>query len=145
MAWGCFGPVGRGVRVSSQAIFRLTGFRLRQDWFYWLLKGVTGFVEKQAHGIIGLVHITGEDLGAIQVPVIPEAEQCVIAAFLDRETARIDTLVTAKERPIAMLSGKHAWKLNMATSPMLAAMDITRVPAGNSLLTAKPSSFSVWV
>lgn len=37
--------------------------------------------------------LTGEKLGSIPLPVIPLLERHAIAAFLDRETARIDTLV----------------------------------------------------
>ncbi len=42
----------------------------------------------------------------ISVPSLPE--QCAIAAFLDRETARIDALVAKKERLIELLQEKRA-------------------------------------
>ena len=47
--------------------------------------------------------ITGTFLGKQSLASPPELEQRAIAAFLDRETARIDALVAKKERLIALL------------------------------------------
>ncbi len=105
-----FGPFHwerEGLHYLNQHIFRLDEFELDRRWFYWLLKGVTAYVEKQAHGIIGLVHITRQELDSIKVPIVPKAEQNAIAAFLDRETARIDTLIGHKERLISLLEEKR--------------------------------------
>ena len=55
----------------------------------------------------GLGNLNGSVLGAIRVPVAPEAEQRAIAAFLDRETARIDAMVAKKERLIELLQEKR--------------------------------------
>ncbi len=96
-----------GLHYLNQHIFRLDGFDLDRRWFYWLLKGVTAYVEKQAHGIIGLVHITRPELGSVKVPMVPEVEQQSIAAFLDRETTRIDALIGHKERLIELLEEKR--------------------------------------
>ena len=63
-----FGPFHwqrEGLHYLNQHIFRLEGYKLHRRWFYWLLRGVTTFVEKQAHGIIGLVHITKSELGIV--------------------------------------------------------------------------------
>jgi restriction endonuclease S subunit len=46
-------------------------------------------------------------LGAIPVPFPPLPEQRAIAAFLDRETARIDELIAKKERLIELLQEKR--------------------------------------
>ena len=47
-------------------------------------------------------------LGSFVVPLIlPPAEQRAIAAFLDRETAKIDGLVARKERLIELLQEKR--------------------------------------
>jgi len=91
-----FGPFlwsREGLHYLNQHIFRLTGYHCDKTWLYWTLKAVTFYVERQAHGIIGLVHITKGDLGSIKIPLMKETEQRAIAAFLDRETAGIDALV----------------------------------------------------
>lgn len=91
-----FGPFiwqREGLYYLNQHIFRLTGFQQDKLWFYWMLMGVTAYVEKQAHGIIGLVHITKQDLGSIKVPVVPYEEQCSIAAYVNHEMAKIDALI----------------------------------------------------
>ena len=52
--------------------------------------------------------LTGDSIrvGVFALPPVPE--QCAIAAFLDRETARIDALVAKKERLIKLLQEKRA-------------------------------------
>lgn len=106
-----FGPFlweKEGLYYLNQHIFRLEGYKLSKKFFYWALKGVTNYVERQAHGIIGLVHITKADLGIISVPTIPDHEQSLIAAFLDRETAKIDAMISKKKRLIELLQEKRA-------------------------------------
>ena len=57
----------------------------------------------------GAVPSIGESsLGVCEVALPPLDEQHAIAAFLDRETARIDALVAAKRRLIALLQEKRA-------------------------------------
>lgn len=56
----------------------------------------------------GLGNLNASVLGAIRVPVASDAEQPVIVAFLDRETAHIDALVEKKERLIALLRERRS-------------------------------------
>ncbi len=91
----------------NQHIFLVSCLNDHKKWLYWCLKAVTLHVEEQAHGIIGMVHVTKGDLGSIQVPLPPPDEQAAIAAFLDRETGRIDALVAEQERLIALLREKR--------------------------------------
>ncbi len=74
----------------NQHIFKLTEYALCRGYFFHLLRAVTKKVEDNAHGIIGLVHITKPALGAIAVPVAPAEEQAFIAAGLDEGLAKID-------------------------------------------------------
>jgi type I restriction enzyme, S subunit len=114
-----FGPFiwnREGTYYLNQHIFLLAEFNEDRKWFYWLLKGVTTYVESQAHGIIGLVHITKQDLGSIQAPIIPEAEQKAIATFLDRELNQINALITKKERLIELLQEKRASLISHAVT-----------------------------
>ena len=55
-------------------------------------------------------------LGSFVVPFPPPAEQRAIAAFLDRETARIDGLVARKERLIELLQEKRTALITRAVT-----------------------------
>lgn len=48
-----------------------------------------------------------ETIAALRVPIPPVKEQRAIAAYLDRETARLDALVAAKERVLGLLAEKR--------------------------------------
>ncbi len=92
-----FGPFlwwRKGEYYLNQHIFRVLPLNVTKDWFYWALKAVTFHVERQAHGIIGMVHITRDELGVIYIPIVPNvSEQRAIASFLDQETAKLDGLI----------------------------------------------------
>ena len=48
-----------------------------------------------------------DDITKIWIPVPPPLQQCAIADYLDRETARLDALVAAKERVLGLLAEKR--------------------------------------
>ncbi len=58
----------------------------------------------------------GSILGAIRVPVGPRDEQCAIADFLDRETAKIDGLVARKQRLIELFQEKRTALITRAVT-----------------------------
>jgi type I restriction enzyme S subunit len=73
-------------------------------------------------------HLNAEELGALLILCPPASEQQAIAAFLDRETARIDALVAKKEALIALLQEKRTALITRAvtkgldlTAPMKAS------------------------
>ncbi|MBI3411413.1 MAG: restriction endonuclease subunit S [Planctomycetes bacterium] len=114
-----FGPFlwqREGLHYLNQHIFKIHGYKCDTSWLYWMLKGVTQYIEVQAHGIIGMVHITRPKLGRIPVPHPPLIEQQAIAAFLDRETARIDALIAKKTRLIDLLQEKRAALISHAVT-----------------------------
>jgi type I restriction enzyme, S subunit len=51
--------------------------------------------------------IPKSDIGAMTLPVPPLPQQRAIADYLDRETARLDALVAAKERVLGLLAEKR--------------------------------------
>lgn len=51
--------------------------------------------------------IPKSEIGAMALPVPPLPQQRVIAAYLDRETARLDALVAAKQRVLGLLAEKR--------------------------------------
>jgi len=124
-----FGPFiwkKTGKYYLNQHIFKLHKFNFEKKYFYWLLKAATFFIESQAHGIIGLVHITKKDLGNIDIPIIPIEDQQAIAAYLDRETTRLDDLKAKIETLLARL-GEH--RAALISAAVTGKMDVHR-PAG---------------
>jgi type I restriction enzyme S subunit len=57
-----------------------------------------------------------ETIGTVHAPHPPDLEQRAIAAFLDRETARIDALVAKKERLIELLQEKRTALITRAVT-----------------------------
>lgn len=105
-----FGPFKwsrEGLHYLNQHIFKVDPGAAHPGWLYWCLKAVTQYVERQAHGIIGMVHVTQGKLGAVAVPLPSQREQEAVAAFLDRETAKIDALVEEQRRLIELLKEKR--------------------------------------
>lgn len=102
-----FGPFlwwRAGKHYVNQHIFRIVDYGADKMWLYWTLRGVTAYVEKQAHGIIGMVHVTRGELGTIFTPVPPAKEQGEIAQFLASEHARIDSIAERVQEAISRLN-----------------------------------------
>jgi type I restriction enzyme S subunit len=55
----------------------------------------------------GLANLNGTMIGDVVVPVPTLPEQAAIAAFLDRETAKIDALIAEQQRLIGLLQDKR--------------------------------------
>jgi type I restriction enzyme S subunit len=54
-----------------------------------------------------IAHFTAEKVAAVPIPLPAPSEQTQIAAFLDRETAKIDALVAEQRRLMALLKEKR--------------------------------------
>tara|TARA_R110001599_G_scaffold291176_4_gene494616 strand:+ start:27543 stop:28781 length:1239 start_codon:yes stop_codon:yes gene_type:complete len=114
-----FGPFlwhGIGLHYLNQHIFRIADFRCDKKWLYWTLRAVTKAIEDQAHGIIGMVHVTKGKLGGIKIPLLPRPEQTQIARFLDHETDRIDALIEEQQRLIELLKEKRQAVISRAVT-----------------------------
>lgn len=106
----------------NQHIFKLENFSLHRRFFFYALRAVTKRVEDNAHGIIGLVHVTKPELGAIEVPVPPPAEQKAIADHLDRVLGEINAAAEKLVREIKLVEeyresvdeGRHVERLRAA-------------------------------
>jgi type I restriction enzyme S subunit len=55
-----------------------------------------------------IAHFTAEKVAAVPVPLPTSSEQAQIAAFLDRETARIDRLIATQRRLVELLKEKRS-------------------------------------
>jgi type I restriction enzyme S subunit len=70
-----------------------------------------------AHSVgVSYPAINASDIGKFAIPIPPPDEQQAIAAFLDRETARIDELIARKERLIERLKEKRQTIISRATT-----------------------------
>lgn len=83
-------------------------FSLRSEDFIKIIDGST-FGSKMPRA-------SWEFMGAVQIPLPQLPEQKSIAAFLDRETGRIDTLVAKKDRLIELLREKRSALISQAVT-----------------------------
>lgn len=74
--------------------------------FYWLWMRRNEIILLSSGG--GQPNINQQKIYSIRIPAPPLQEQRVIANFLDRETTRIDTLITKKREMIDLLEKKRA-------------------------------------
>lgn len=140
-----FGPFlwrRKEVCALNQHIFRVVPKDTDKHLLYWTLKAVTSHVEDQAHGIIGMVHVTKGDLGVINVPTAPVVEQKAIAEFLDRETAKIDGLMGEQRRLIELLKEKRQAVISHAVTRGLNP-DAPLKPSGIEWLGDVPEHWQV--
>ena len=115
----------------NQHIFKLSGYSLHRRFFYYLLKAVTTHVEEQTHGIIGLVHITKPELGAIRVPVPPFVEQQQIADRIDRDCSDIES---AQQRIRSELALIDEYRVRLVTDAVAGRLDV------RAAATSRPES-----
>ncbi|MFF5521178.1 restriction endonuclease subunit S [Streptomyces coeruleorubidus] len=70
--------------------------------FYLIALRASGFIRAYSN-VVSMPHLTAEKLARIPIPLPPVEVQRAIASYLDRETARIDTLIEEQRRLIEML------------------------------------------
>ena len=85
-------------------------------------------VEKRSVGV-NYPAINTTDLASIPIPVHPLPKQRAIADYLERETARLDTLVTEKERLLRLLAEKRQAFITRAVTRGLDPVPPCRIPA----------------
>ncbi len=91
--------------VSSTAA-RVNPSGVDQNYFYWACKAAEPVLKAETVGM-GIPHVDGVFLGMFKLLVPPIPEQLRIAAYLDRETVKIDALIAAKERLLGLLAEKR--------------------------------------
>jgi len=110
--------------------------------YYWLslLKGA-GYIDLVCNKAT-IAHLTVEKLRALPLFCPPQGEQQAIAAFLDRETAKIDALIAKKERLIKVLEEKQKATINQAMSQGLDT-DTPRKDSGMAWIGAIPAHWEI--
>lgn len=83
--------------------------------FYWLLGFKQRIIDLYATGG-GQPNINQETISSLRIPAPNLSEQTAIAAFLDRETAKIDALIAEQEKLIALLAEKRQATISHAVT-----------------------------
>jgi len=65
------------------------------------------FFESRAKQSTNLASISATNIKELPIPIPPADEQIAIVAYIDRETARLDRLVAAKERVLGLVAEKR--------------------------------------
>ena len=86
-------------------------------FLFWAFKAPETLAQcsVRAQGITRFGLSTGA-IGDVWLPLPPPAEQRAIAAFLDRECGKIDTLISESERAIALLKERRAALISAAVT-----------------------------
>ena len=80
--------------------------QVRDDFFIYLAEWFINEMDREVHGST-MQHLTADAFGGFPVLLPPHDQQARIAKHLDRETARLDALLTAKERVLELLAEKR--------------------------------------
>ncbi len=98
---------GKGLGTSEVFVIRPTEVETKFLFYYLQSTGFKQAGEASMTGAGGLKRITSELLRQHRLPLPTRATQRIIADYLDRETARIDQLVSEKENMLALLDEKR--------------------------------------
>jgi len=94
------------------------------------------------YGAGGQKRVPDDFIRNLRHPIPDISEQCIIAAFLDRETERIDELIAKKERQIKLLQEKRAALISHAVTKGLSP-DVKMKDSGIEWLRDIPESWDV--
>lgn len=111
-------PTAAGIVCGYHlALLRPEPDQMSGAFLFWSLKAPEAQAQfrVRAQGITRF-GLTTSAMGEVLVPVPPPAEQSTIAAFLDRETGKIDALVAEQERLIALLKEKRQAVISQAVT-----------------------------
>ena len=112
-------PAGLETAYVSQhvALARLGGQRLLPTWTAFVALSVVGKSYLAAQGYGGTkVQLSLDDIACMPMTAPPLSEQQVLVAFLERETAKIDSLVEAQRRLIELLKEKRQAVISQAVT-----------------------------
>jgi type I restriction enzyme, S subunit len=110
--------------------------------FYWYYcKAVEHEVRRSSVGM-GIPHVNGDELKTLIFPEPTFNEQSNIASFLDRETAKLDTLISKQEQLIELLQEKRQAIISHAVTKGLNPY-ATMKDSGLDWLGAVPSHWKI--
>lgn len=108
------GLPGWGFQNSINRLRPSSDFDGRFIAFYLIALRASGFIHAYSN-VVSMPHLTAEKLARMPMPMPPLEDQRHIADYLDRETARIDTLIEEQMRLIELLrERRHALCVDVA-------------------------------
>ncbi|TVT61909.1 restriction endonuclease subunit S [Amycolatopsis rhizosphaerae] len=93
---------GWGFQNSINRLRPIGDFDGRFIAYYLIALRGSGFIRAYSN-VVSMPHLTAEKLARIPMPLPHPEEQRAVADYLDRETARIDTLIEEQQRLVEML------------------------------------------
>lgn len=106
---GCVSPAYTVLRPHAELVAGFWEYLLKSSKYIAALQTMTD-------GIRDGKNISYGQFGALCVPLAPSDEQAAIAAFLDRETAKIDGLIAEQERLVSLLAEKRQATISHAVT-----------------------------
>lgn len=103
-----------GVLASTIGRVKVNG-KFDNKYIYFLLKSNEGGLRSNIVGM-GIPHVNPFELKNIAIPSFDLPTQRAIADFLDRETARIDTLIEKKQRLVELVAPRFEALVHEARS-----------------------------
>ncbi|TKB20427.1 MAG: hypothetical protein E5V75_04995 [Mesorhizobium sp.] len=142
---GTFGLVREAPNDKVAYASYLIRFRFSEEAnflrYAFLSPGFQSELQRNIHGGVNQ-NVHAEDIKAQYVPIPPKSEQRSIAAFLDRETGKIDALVEEQERLIGLLKEKRQAAVSHAVTKGLDP-DAKMKPSGVEWLGDVPEYWEV--
>lgn len=123
--------------VMRPAEFLHPGFLL----YSLLTPDFVGAVEASTFGA-KMPRASWDFIGSLEIRVPPIEAQSIIAAYLDRETSRIDGLIAEKERMLALLEEKRAALISHVVTRGL-NLNLSLKPSGHDWLGEIPAHWEV--
>ncbi|MFF8654949.1 restriction endonuclease subunit S [Streptomyces huasconensis] len=104
---------GWGFQNSINRLRPIGDFDGRYIAYYLIALRASGFIRAYSN-VVSMPHLTAEKLARIPILMPPVELQRDIADYLDRETARIDTLIEEQQQLIEMLRERRAAAISNA-------------------------------
>lgn len=133
----------RPATVNSSIAVITPGADLHEVYLFYLFG--TSYIEQtiqRVKGGMGVPHLFQSDLNKFYLPIPPKPDQVAIAAFLDRETAKIDELVAEQRRLMELLKEKRQAVISHAVTRGLNP-DAPLKPSGIEWLGDVPEHWKV--
>ena len=93
--------------------------------FYFFHSSFVEATIQRLKGGMGVPHLFQSDLNKIKIPLPSYSEQRVITTFLDRETAKIDALITESQHAITLLKERRSALISAAVTGKIDVRGLT--------------------
>ncbi len=136
---------GEKILYSGMNLLRLCPKKMTDSkwlWYFIVQDGFRKTLSSRAKPAINQASLTTNQIREMSIVTPPLPEQQAIAAFLDRETGRIDTLIAKKERLLELLAEQRTALISRAVTKGLDA-SVKLKPSGVEWLGDVPEHWEV--